>query len=126
MPTRTTAGIWTVRADGSDRRQITSTLTGFDATPTWAPSDERIAFIRYYAGDTDIAVVTAAGGEPVRLALPGLQWTPAWSPDGRFIGAALVVLQPLHGEPERDRRPAAHGGSRVGGVGSTPAWIRKP
>jgi Tol biopolymer transport system component/uncharacterized protein YjdB len=123
----TTAGIWTMRADGSDKRRLTTTLTGFDATPTWAPDGERIAFIRYYAGDADIAIVSEAGGEPVRLPLAGHQWTPAWSPDGRFIAFAqgglvtnLYTVTPNGTDLRLRTTDPAWGG------GFDPAWIRKP
>jgi Tol biopolymer transport system component/uncharacterized protein YjdB len=81
----TTASIWTMRADGSDKRQLTSTTDGYDSAPTWSSDGQRIAFIRNYGGDADITIVSAAGGATTRIAIPGTQWSPCWSPDGRYI-----------------------------------------
>jgi Tol biopolymer transport system component len=81
----TTTRLITMRADGTDKRVVTSTTTGFDASPTWSADGRRIAFLRVYQGDTDVTLVDAEGGATTRLALPGNQWSPAWSPDGRYI-----------------------------------------
>lgn len=78
-------GIWTMNADGSGKREITSTLTGFDAMPSWSPDGTRIVFMRYFAGEGDLAIITLASGQVTRISLPGLQMSPVWSPDGRFI-----------------------------------------
>ena len=87
--------IWTMRWDGSDRRQITS--GALDDGPEWSPDGASIAFARVngvkdpdngiYAPPTDIHVVSATGGAPRRLTdTPDDddQW-PAYSPDGRLI-----------------------------------------
>ena len=123
----TISSIWTMRADGSDKQMITSTLTGFDTAPTWSPDGQRIAFIRHYDIDGDITIVRATGGEPTRLAIPGQQFTPAWSPDGELIayaqyGAAYSNLYTVTPDGSQIRQrttdPAWRGGSH-------PAWIRK-
>ena len=86
--------IWTMRWDGSDRRQITS--GGRDDGPEWSPDGASIAFARVngvrdpdngiYAPPTDIHVVSAAGGAPRRLTdTPDHEQWPAYSPDGRWI-----------------------------------------
>jgi Tol biopolymer transport system component/uncharacterized protein YjdB len=126
-PAGTLTAIWTMRADGSDKRQVTGTLTGFDATPTWAPGGTHLAFIRYYAGDADISIVDANGGEPVRIPLPGLQSGPAWSPDGALIAftqndgtlSNIYTMQP-NGSRVRLRTVDASWGG-----GLSPAWISR-
>src|SRR5690606_33892410 len=77
--------IWTMRADGSDKRRITGTAD-LDTEPTWSPDGGRIAFRR--SSDTlgsDVWIVPAAGGTATRLARAGGQRLPAWSPDGTLI-----------------------------------------
>jgi TolB protein len=80
-----TTAIWTMSADGTDKRLITSSLNGGDRSPTWSPDGSQLAFIRGYADDTDITLVNATGGSTTRLTLPGRQESPSWSPDGRHF-----------------------------------------
>lgn len=81
----TLAKIWTMRADGTDKREITSTVTGFDASPTWSSDGQRIAFMRYFGAEPDIAIVPANGGVVTRIQIAGMQSSPSWSPDGTYI-----------------------------------------
>lgn len=81
----TLAKIWTVRADGTDKREITSTLSGFDSSPTWSSDGQRIAFMRYFGAEPDIAIVPANGGAVTRIQIAGMQSSPSWSPDGTYI-----------------------------------------
>jgi Tol biopolymer transport system component len=121
----TTASIWTMNADGSDKRQITSTLTGFDSSPTWSPDGVHIAFTRYYGAESDLTVVNVNDGELRRIPLPGLEAAPAWSPDGMFIaftmgGSGNIYTVKPNGTQVRLRTiDPAWGG------GLAPAWIRK-
>ena len=93
--------VWTMNADGSDARQVT-TDDGFDVGATWSPDGMRIAFSRYNPGvptnGWDVAIVSAAGGAAVRLSLAGDQLTPAWSPDGNFMAYRSDEAQPERGE----------------------------
>ena len=77
--------LWTMKADGSDKRRVLATGVAGDRDPTWSPDGSSIAFIRSYGEDTDISIVGASGGEVVRIPLAGQQEGPAWSPDGRHI-----------------------------------------
>ncbi len=116
-----------MRADGTDKRMITNTTTGFDAAPTWSADGSRIAFVRYYQSDADITIVDAQGGATTRLALAGNQWSPAWSPDGQYIAyhqplgltTNIFTMRP-DGTHIRLRTvdPAWGGGVK-------PAWIRR-
>lgn len=79
-------GIWVMNADGSDRRQVTSSDVG-DLDPQWSPTGDKIAFYRSQCGSNDadtcgIFVVDVHGNEVVRL---GAGRSPKWSPDGRKI-----------------------------------------
>jgi TolB protein len=81
--------IWTMKPDGSDKRQITS---GDDAEPAWSPDGQTIAYQKSGAATFgDIYLVPSSGGNERALvgsALPGPQWSPAWSPDGELIAFA--------------------------------------
>jgi dipeptidyl aminopeptidase/acylaminoacyl peptidase len=78
--------IFTVRADGSDLRQLTSG-PGSDEHPTWSPDGKLIAY-RHLDGSRDSLVVMDAGGaHPVTLDERVTQdpcehrWSTTWSPD---------------------------------------------
>ncbi len=89
--------LYTIGADGSDKRLITPEIkTVAYFAPMWAPDADRIAFIAYeFDGDTRAAkytpdwilyTVKADGTELVRIGeVLGL---PFWSPDGSEIAVA--------------------------------------
>ncbi|NUR19173.1 MAG: hypothetical protein HOQ12_06535 [Gemmatimonadaceae bacterium] len=121
-------GIWTMRADGSDRRQLTNTID-LDAEPAWSPDARFIAFRRSnQAQGSDIMIVPAAGGDAVRLAVPGEQRTPGWHPDGTRIAFAsqvtlaerpeLFTMRPDGGDLQLVTREDGWGG------GLNPDWRR--
>ncbi len=87
-------GIWTMNADGTGARQLTSSR--FDAAagggPSWSPDGRRLAFTRGNrscadpACGGDIHVMSADGADVVNITNhPAEDQDPAWSPDGELI-----------------------------------------
>ncbi|MBK9715433.1 MAG: PD40 domain-containing protein [Kouleothrix sp.] len=131
---------------GETGRQISSSGDAFQ--PAFAPDGERIAYVRRQQSYSDLVVMPAAGGEPLRLTDDGpdssvysyeriyaSMWAfyPAWSPDGTTIAYASQGGPPA-GEPAGEYNmslfaiPAGAGGRRAqlyaadeGHVGR-PAW----
>jgi tricorn protease len=76
--------LWVVDRNGGDARQLT--IGGHEANPIFSPDGTQIAFTGEYAGNRDVYVIAATGGEPKRLTYyPGPDRVIAWTPDGRKI-----------------------------------------
>ena len=91
---RTHGAIFTINADGSGEKQITSPPAGAnDDQPDWSPDGKKIAFARCADGEPcQVLIVPASGGVPRKVKArcpltPG--WcdiaAPAWTPDGRLV-----------------------------------------
>jgi Tol biopolymer transport system component len=81
--------IWSMRADGADKRALTVDGPQLDADPAWSPDGRSIVFIRT-GGEAmgDLWIMGATGGAARQLMARDPvfdQRSPAWSPDGRFI-----------------------------------------
>ncbi len=103
-----TGDLYTLRADGTDLRQLTnaSSASAIDEAPVWSPDGTRIAFRGYKGSKNSIELVDAAGGSRTTL------WTSdagrdvfcaehddiAWSPDGQTVAFAAHVGCP--GQPD--------------------------
>jgi uncharacterized protein YjdB len=119
--------IWIMRADGSEKRQLTvHPDNGFDLSPSWSPDGQRIAFQR-----GGIAIVTVASGEVRYLGLPGTSVQPSWSPDGRHIAFAWRPSEPGSGVWQLYTVRPDGTGMRLRtteptwGGGVSPTWIRR-
>jgi len=78
-----TGGIYTIRADGTDLRQLTDNPR--DEYPAWSPDGKTIAFDRLTKESGGIYTVDSDGGGPRRLTDPPEGFwdgEPSWSPDG--------------------------------------------
>ena len=79
--------LWTMNADGSHKRRLTSTGVG-EAAPAWSPNGKEIAFaITGPAGANGGIWVMGADGRHRRQLTSGCRCDadPAWSPDGTEI-----------------------------------------
>jgi TolB protein len=90
-------GIWTMRADGSHLRRVTT--RAHDVVPTWSPDGRHIAFTRNdpVHGDPEIYVVDATGGHErnVTNSHSTADLMPAWSPDGKWIAYHSAGVTPV-------------------------------
>ena len=105
--TRRSDGIWTVAADGSGSRQLTSG-PAYDLAPAWSPGRGSIAFIRSESGDVYdrkawVMVMRSDGTNQRRLTYSGPSLTSgsyalAYSPDGRYLaGGTSLKAGPEYG-----------------------------
>jgi parallel beta-helix repeat protein len=77
-------GIWTMKQNGTEKRQLTT----FGAFPDFSPDGSKVVFGGAPTGsaNVDVWVVDADGGHLTRLTTPpGFDRMPAWSPDGTKI-----------------------------------------
>ena len=76
--------IQVVGADGSGRRQLTSSGAS-DYDPAWSPDGSHLAFVSDRAGASNIYVMAADGSNVTRRTRGPFEFGPAWSPSGSAI-----------------------------------------
>ena len=75
--------LWVVSAGGGTPRKV---IESDAVQPSWSPSGDRLVYWSNIGGQRDIYTVAAGGGDPVAVTMdPAIDWSPVWSPDGRFI-----------------------------------------
>lgn len=120
--------IWVVGADGQGLVNITADHEGRQDWPSWSPTlgdgSTRIAYAQYVSGEPQIWTMKPDGSD-ARQVTTGIDWQPAWSPDGATIafqrtGAAIfgdIWLVDAEGGNER-----ALVGGTLAGPQDAPAW----
>ena len=105
--------VWTAQANGSGAAKATPESFGSDfsieASPSWAPSGDRLALVSTYDGTADVYDFSLSG--TVAMIVGGrstAEVEPAWSPDGQSVAFATnrdgnteLYLQRLGGTPQR-------------------------
>jgi tricorn protease len=77
--------LWSVGRGGGDAVRLTSGL-GAETSPRFSPDGRWIAFTADYAGNSDVYVIPAMGGEPRRLTWhPGGDLVQGWTADGQSV-----------------------------------------
>jgi len=84
------AGLWVVEVETGKKRMVGKEVRGLQ--PSWSPRGARIAFwaLRKGSGQRDLWTIAANGSEAASEGLAvtndaALDWSPVWSPDGKFL-----------------------------------------
>jgi dipeptidyl aminopeptidase/acylaminoacyl peptidase len=87
--------IWITPVDGGESKQLTDDGDQDDHSLSWSPDSKEIAFVSNRTGDwdnnanNDLFAVSIDSGETRRITdTPGPEFTPAWSPNGKWIACA--------------------------------------
>ncbi|MCY3834624.1 MAG: S9 family peptidase [Chloroflexi bacterium] len=98
----TTTSIWRIDLASGDARQLTQ-AGGRNASPSWSPDGEQIAFLSDRAGAKQIFLLPIDGGDARQFThLPqGVDGPPVWSPDGETI----AFTAPSQAEPRDPSAP---------------------
>jgi hypothetical protein len=92
--------IWVVDADGGNLVNLTDAHPGRQEWPSWSPvlpdGSSRIAYAQYVNGEPQIWTMAVDGSDP-RQITSGLDWQPAWSPDGSTIAFQRTTVASLGG-----------------------------
>src|SRR4051794_36469695 len=117
--------LYSMRADGSDRRQLTHIRGSSDLSlpPDWSPNGHRIVFVSSVTGHARLRPARGSGSlTPPPFAGPGRDGLfPAWSPDGSLVvfsrlsrAPAMAALWSIRAAGSRLRRIT---GAQTGAVG---------
>ena len=77
--------LFSIRPDGTGRRQLTHFTDGDAVNSAWSPDGRRVAFERDFANHAGVFTMNADGSDLRSLTPTGLQGMPAYSPDGSTI-----------------------------------------
>ena len=102
-----TGGLWIKPVGGGEATLVHYEETEYRARPAWTPDGQSLLFSSDEPGSNDIAIVPAAGGNPVYVSAdPMNEFAPTVSPDGaRFAfvsnrtGPTTLYVAPIGGGP---------------------------
>jgi TolB protein len=78
--------IWTMRADGSDKRRLTNAVSEWNTEPDWSPDGGRIAYISDLQSYGAVQTMNHDGSGVRKLTNVTVpEGSPSWSPDGRKL-----------------------------------------
>jgi tricorn protease len=80
--------IFTIPAEKGDWRNLTSSASSAERTPSWSPDGRSVAYFSDASGNYQLMIEAQDGVTPPRaisLPEPSFYYTPAWSPDGSKI-----------------------------------------
>src|SRR5262249_9203588 len=87
---RNASNIWIVSITGGAPQQLTQ--SGHDSSPVWSPDGKTIAFLSSRSGDSQVYLLSLAGGEAQKLTkLSTGADIVKWSPDGKTIAFTSSV-----------------------------------
>ena len=122
--------LWQVNEDGSNARQLTR-ADARDIKPRFSPDGQWIAFTSSLAGNPDVYIMPANGGEPKRLTWhSGNDEVQYWAPDGRRIlfssarGPGGTSRSTLAGSLRTIRRTATSSSRRGRWSDRSTSWSR--
>lgn len=78
--------IWTMRADGAEKRRLTRAVSEWNVEPEWSPDGKRIALINDLDSPRAVHTMNADGSalrQLTNVIVP--EASPSWSPDGRRL-----------------------------------------
>jgi Tol biopolymer transport system component len=135
IPTAEYNALWTILADGSDRKLLTAkavaqeicSVPGGDTDPSWSPDGKRVVLTHselvVHNQYDDRVVVQAVTGKPRRTIRAGFE--PDWSPDGKLIAwvrAYKRAYQVFAAGPTASSKVRRLTSSRKGGRNRAPEW----
>ena len=102
-------GVWVKPLPDGTPRLVYVDESEYRARPRWTPDGQSLLFVSDAAGSNDVMLVSAAGGDPMRLTIDqGDEFAPSASPDG-----ARVAFVSNRGGPTTLYTAPAGGGPRA-------------
>jgi TolB protein len=116
-----TGGIWVKPLDGGQPALVHYEESEYRMKPAWTPDGKAFLYVSDEAGSNDIAIVPAAGGNPVVLTPDSMgEFAPAVSPDGTRFAFTSNRTGPM------TLYTAAIGGGPIGSWHEVRIQSRKP